>query len=126
MLAGIRDNGAVGELRFKPEHRLPKSATEYFQQNIWLGVSFPQAADVSAARDVLGIDKIMWGSDYPHDEGTYPYTALSLRQLFHDWPKPSCARCCRTTPRRMYGFDLDALAGPASPAGPGGGEVPSR
>ena len=41
MLASIRDNGAIGELRFKPEHRLPRSATEYFKQNVWLGVSFP-------------------------------------------------------------------------------------
>src|SRR5258708_10165479 len=74
MLAGIRDNGAIGELRFKPEHRLPKSATEYFRQSIWLGVSFPHTADVIPARDILGLDKFMWGSDYPHDEGTYPDT----------------------------------------------------
>ena len=24
----------------------------------------------------------MWGSDYPHDEGTHPYTTQSLRRSF--------------------------------------------
>ena len=61
----VRDKGAVGELRFKPEHVLPKSATEYFQQNVWLGASFPTHDDAAAAREVFGIDRFMWGSDYP-------------------------------------------------------------
>ena len=28
----------------------------------------------------------MWGSDYPHDEGTYPYTREHLRQVFPGRP----------------------------------------
>src|SRR4051794_12207465 len=40
-LASIRNKGSIGELRFKPEHILPKSATEYAQQNLWFGLSFP-------------------------------------------------------------------------------------
>jgi predicted TIM-barrel fold metal-dependent hydrolase len=123
ILAGIRANGAIGELRFKPEHVLPKSATEYFQQNIWLGVSFPKIADVAAAREKLGIDKIMWGSDYPHDEGTYPYTTLSLRQIFHDWPQGDLRRVLAGNAAALYGFDLGALAEPASRLGPTVAEV---
>ena len=30
------------------------------------------------------LDRFMWGSDYPHDEGTGPFTREHLRQLFHD------------------------------------------
>ena len=41
-LRRVRDTGRVGELRFKPDQVLPRSATEYFQQNVWLGVSFPK------------------------------------------------------------------------------------
>ncbi len=29
----------------------------------------------------------MWGSDYPHDEGTWPYTREHLRARFHDVPE---------------------------------------
>jgi predicted TIM-barrel fold metal-dependent hydrolase len=122
-LASIRDTGAVGELRFKPEHVLPKSATEYVRQNVWLGVSFPARADAVAAREALGLDKFIWGSDYPHDEGTYPYTALSLRQLFHDWPEEDLRKILAENAAHVYGFDLDALAEPASRLGPKVSEV---
>src|SRR5258708_871001 len=122
-LASIRNNGAVGALRFKPEHILPKSATEYFRQNVWLGVSFPKIADVVAARDKLGVDKFMWGSDFPHDEGTYPYTTLSLRQIFHDWPEEDLRKVLAGNAAAMYRFDLEALAGPASRLGPTVAEV---
>jgi hypothetical protein len=122
-LKRVRDTGRIGELRFKPEHVLPKSATEYFQQNVWLGVSFPKLADAEVARTTLGIGKIMWGSDYPHDEGTYPYTTLALRQVFHDWPQDDLRKVLAETAAGIYGFDLTALAGPASRLGPAVSEV---
>ena len=31
----------------------------------------------------MGPDRFMWGSDYPHDEGTGPYSRETLRQVFH-------------------------------------------
>jgi predicted TIM-barrel fold metal-dependent hydrolase len=123
MLESVRTTGQIGELRFKPEHRLPKSATEYFHQNIWLGVSFPKIADAEAARTSLGFDKFMWGSDYPHDEGTYPYTKLALRQVFHDWREADLRKVLAENAASVYGFDLGALAEPASRLGPTVSEV---
>jgi predicted TIM-barrel fold metal-dependent hydrolase len=122
-LAAIRDKGAIGELRFKPEHILQKSATEYFQQNVWLGVSFPQRSDVEAARSTLGIDKFMWGSDYPHDEGTYPFTTQHLRQLFHDWPEADLRKVLAGNAAGLYDFDLEALGKAAEVVGPKVSEV---
>lgn len=122
-LEAVRTTGQIGELRFKPEQRLPKSATEYFHQNVWLGVSFPKVADAEAARTTLGIDKFMWGSDYPHDEGTYPYTTLALRQVFHDWPEQALRKVLAENAAGVYGFDLSALAEPASRLGPAVSEV---
>ena len=118
ILKGVRDNGAIGELRFKPEHVLPRSATEYVQQNVWFGVSFPQHADVAAAREVLGIERFMWGSDYPHDEGTHPYSTLALRQVFHDWPEADLRKVLAENAAVLYGFDLDGLAPAAAQFGP--------
>ena len=117
-LQGVRDNGAIGELRFKPEHVLPRSATEYAQQNVWFGVSFPGLADAQAARDVLGIDRVMWGSDYPHDEGTFPYSTLALRQIFHDWPEEDLRKVLAGNAAGLYGFDLDALEPLVAEVGP--------
>ena len=118
ILKAVRDKGAIGELRFKPEHILPRSATEYVQQNVWMGVSFPSRSDVMATREVLGIEKFMWGSDFPHDEGTSPYTREHLRQLFFDWPEADIRKVLAENAADVYGFDLAALAPAAAKFGP--------
>jgi predicted TIM-barrel fold metal-dependent hydrolase len=118
ILKNVRDKGAIGELRFKPEHVLPKTATEYVQQNVWFGVSFPAAADIRVARDVLGLDRVMWGSDFPHDEGTYPFTREALRQVFSDWTEADLRKVLGENVAALYDFDLDALAPLAAQFGP--------
>ena len=62
------------------------------------------------ARHVLGIDKFMWGSDYPHDEGTHPHTKDHLRRRFADVPHDECVKILSENAAKLYGFDLDALA----------------
>jgi len=116
-LARIRDTGRTGELRYSEEHVLPRTATEYFQRNCWVGVSQP-GPDDAAARHRLGVDRFMWGSDYPHDEGTFPYTRQHLRQIFHDAPPAELQRILATNAAELYGFDLDALAPLAAEVGP--------
>ena len=37
---------------------------------------------------MMGPDRFMWGSDYPHDEGTPPYSKEHLRQVFHRVGEP--------------------------------------
>ncbi len=109
--------GRQGELRYSDDHVLPRSATEYFQQNCHVGVSQPGPAD-AAARHVLGLERIMWGSDYPHDEGTYPFTREHLRQLFSDTGRDELQQILAGNAARLYGFDLDALAPHAARVGP--------
>jgi predicted TIM-barrel fold metal-dependent hydrolase len=121
-LTSIRDTGRIGELRFEPEHRLPLSATEYFERNCWLGVSQPGAAD-AAARELIGRDRFMWGSDYPHNEGTHPFTREHLRQRFHDVPADELQMVLADNAAALYGFDLDALRPMAEQVGPTVGEL---
>jgi predicted TIM-barrel fold metal-dependent hydrolase len=117
VIRGIRDTGATGEIRYGADHVLPKDASEYFHQNVWMGVSQPRQADAEA-RHVIGIDKFMWGSDYPHDEGTYPYTRENLRARFSDAPEAEMRKILAGNAAKMYGFDLDALAPIAAQFGP--------
>jgi len=114
--------GSIGELKYASDTALPRSATEYFQQNVWLGVSFPGPADVEA-RKLVGPDRYMWGSDYPHDEGTGPYTREHLRQVMHDLPEDEMRRILGENAAKLYGFDLDALAPIAKEWGPTPDEI---
>jgi predicted TIM-barrel fold metal-dependent hydrolase len=116
-LAKIRDTGATGEIRYGADHVLPRSATEYVQQNVWMGVSQPGPDDL-AARHVLGPDRFMWGSDYPHDEGTHPFSAEGLRALMHDLDPSEIHQLVATNAAGLYDFDLDALAPLAAEFGP--------
>ena len=66
----------------------------------------------------LGIERMMWGSDYPHNEGTGPYTREHLRQLFCDWDPDDLQQVLASTAAELYAFDLDALAPLARRYGP--------
>ena len=117
VIRGIRDTGATGEIRYGDDHVLPRDATEYFHQNVWMGVSQPGPVD-AAARHEIGIDRFMWGSDYPHDEGTYPYTRENLRARFSDAPEAELRQILAGNAAKLYDFDLDALAPLAAKIGP--------
>ena len=114
--------GAIGELKYREEDRLPKLASEYFAQNCWVGASFPNVPDVEAMK-VLGLDRIMWGSDYPHDEGTPPFTREHLRQVFPGFSEAEMRAILGETAADIYRFDLDALAPLAAEYGPSVAEI---
>jgi hypothetical protein len=65
----------------------------------------------------------MWGSDYPHDEGTHPYTTESLRRSFAGTDPVELQQLLAGNAARVYDFDLDALAPIAARVGPTVDEV---
>lgn len=105
----VRSQGRLGELRYGDENKLNQLASEYFAQNVWMGVSQPGPAD-AAAYERVGAERYMWGSDYPHDEGTYPYTREHLRQVFSGRPPEVMRAILGENAAALYGFDLEALA----------------
>jgi predicted TIM-barrel fold metal-dependent hydrolase len=66
----------------------------------------------------IGADNIMWGSDYPHDEGCYPDTPAALQRAFHDTDPATVRRILSENAADVYDFDLDALAPLAAEHGP--------
>ena len=118
----IRKTGRTGELAYTDEHKLPQLASDYFAQNCHVGVSQPGPADVDAMRE-LGLDRLMWGSDYPHNEGTGPYTREHLRQLFCEWSPDELARVLGGNAADLYDFDLATLEPLAAEFGPTRGEI---
>jgi predicted TIM-barrel fold metal-dependent hydrolase len=114
--------GATGEIRYSKDQALTKNATDYFHQNVWMGVSQPREQDVEA-RAILGEDRFMWGSDYPHDEGTHPYTREHLRARFGHLAPVELRKLLSENAAKLYDFDLDALRPLADQVGPTVGEI---
>lgn len=92
---------AVAGMSLKP--------SEYWQRNCYVGASFLRPTEAPLCREV-GIDNIMWGSDYPHIEGSHPYTREHLRLTFAQLPEDEITKLLTTNVARVYGFDLDKLA----------------
>jgi predicted TIM-barrel fold metal-dependent hydrolase len=122
LMANIRGN-AVGEMRFDGELVPPRSATEYFHQSCYVGVSQPTPADIKAALGPVGIDRVMWGSDYPHEEGTGPFTKEHLRQVMGQLPPEQIQQILAENAAKLYNFDLEALRPAADQFGPTVAEV---
>ncbi|MGD9703763.1 MAG: amidohydrolase family protein [Acidimicrobiia bacterium] len=102
--------------------KLPLQPSEYFARQCHVGASFIRPAEVPL-RAAVGVDKIMWGSDYPHKEASFPYTLEALRAAFAGVDHGEVAAMLGGNAARTYGFDLAALAPIAARVGPRVGDV---
>jgi predicted TIM-barrel fold metal-dependent hydrolase len=109
--------GRVGELGIGEDAVLPNKPSHYFDRNVWVGASFPAPSDTRRFHDI-GIDKVMWGSDYPHNEATSPWSIESIRKSFAAWDGDDLRRVLAGNAADVYGFDLDVLAPIAAEFGP--------
>ena len=102
------DEAASGPVFRHPN--LAKRPSEYFYSNCYIGASFMSKGDVAAALRSGMEDRIMWGADYPHLEGTFPNSVLSLRYALEGVEDEEFIRAvCGGNAAAAYGFDLEAL-----------------
>jgi predicted TIM-barrel fold metal-dependent hydrolase len=97
--------------------RIPKYPSEYFASNCFIAGSF-MAPFEAAARHEVGIANLMWGSDYPHIESTWPFTRLCLRNTFAGVPEDEARSILGENAIGVYGCDRDALREIADRIGP--------
>jgi predicted TIM-barrel fold metal-dependent hydrolase len=109
--------GAVGEFQFNTESMPPEPPSYYAKKNCWYGASSASPIEIRD-RDVIGVDKVCWGSDYPHYEGTYPHSRLAIRHTFHDVDPADTRKMLGANAAELYGFDLEALAPLVEKIGP--------
>jgi predicted TIM-barrel fold metal-dependent hydrolase len=107
-LSNVNAAPAVAELKMKP--------SEYFAKHCWVG-SFLTDTDIRL-RHEIGVDRLMWGADFPHHEGTTPHTHLAYRRNFAGLPEHEVRMMLGETAAAVYGFDLDFLQTVADRIGP--------
>ena len=97
--------------------QLPRKPSEYFATNCFLGASFFSKLECDRRID-LGADRFMWGSDYPHIEGAWPFVGESLRWTFQDVPTDELPQLLGENARNCYDLDWDHLSAIAARIGP--------
>jgi predicted TIM-barrel fold metal-dependent hydrolase len=88
---------------------LAEAPSYYYRNNVWIGSSFTTRRE-ALMRDEVGIDKMMWGNDYPHREATWPFTREALRHSFFDVEPVDVARMLGGNALEVYPFDLRQLS----------------
>ncbi len=55
-------------------------------------------------RDIIGVDNIMWGSDYPHSEGTWPKSQEFIEETLAECTDEERAKLVGGNAARIYGI----------------------
>jgi predicted TIM-barrel fold metal-dependent hydrolase len=74
--------------------------SEYVRRQVH--VSFQHGRAALAVAGITGLDALMWGSDYPHLEGTYPNTQAVLADIFDGVPDTTRDAITRDNFARLF------------------------
>ena len=85
--------------RFK-EDMLP---SDFFHRNVFLG--FQEDSLGIRLRDIIGVDNLLWGGDYPHSEGTFPRSQEILEEILVDCTEEEKAKIAGGNCARIYNLD---------------------
>jgi predicted TIM-barrel fold metal-dependent hydrolase len=101
------------------KQRVPRLPSEYAAEQVWIGASFQARFEAEDAIANGYTDRVIWGSDYPHFEGTYQYdatgpngepmTLASLRFTYGGLPEDKIRMMLAGNAMNAYGLDYDAL-----------------
>ena len=80
--------------------------SDFFHRNC--AVSFQDDWTAVATRGLIGADNLLWGSDYPHGEGTWPESQRVVREIFHDASEEDLRKITYLNTARVFGFPVSA------------------
>ena len=93
------DQRTSGRQGFRLENN--KRPSDVFHSNCF--VDFQEDKLGITHRDVIGVDNIMWGSDYPHEEGTWPKSHDFIEDILADCTEDEKAKIVGGNAARIYG-----------------------
>jgi predicted TIM-barrel fold metal-dependent hydrolase len=106
------------------KERVPRLPSEYAHEHVFVGASFHARFEAEDALANGYADRIIWGSDYPHFEGTYQYEAegpngepmtwAALRFHYAGLPADTVQQFLGGNAMQAYDLDFDALAAVAA------------
>jgi predicted TIM-barrel fold metal-dependent hydrolase len=107
----------------RPSSKLKPS--EYFRLHAYVTPSSPRPTEI-AIRGELGIDRVMFGVDYPHPEGTWPNTLDWIRATLGGLPEQEARLILGENAITCYGLNRARLRAAADAIGPHSEELLKR
>ncbi len=84
--------------------KIKRKPSEYFREHGH--ASFQEDPIGIALRDWVGIDSILWGNDYPHIEGTWPYSEEVTSRLTKDLSREERAKIIGLNAARLFKIEV--------------------
>lgn len=86
------------------DHLKKKPASRYIEENIFAGIiNDPLAAKL---RNEIGIDQMMWGSDFPHPPCPYPNTTQNVERVLGDMSPEERFKVVAGNVMKLYNIEL--------------------
>ena len=89
--------------RLADDLRLDMAPSEYFKRQIYS--TFQKDHHGLKAMQDIAPDNIMWGSDYPHRDGTWPNSQAAIDEQFRDVDPAYARKALWENARRLYRMD---------------------
>jgi predicted TIM-barrel fold metal-dependent hydrolase len=84
-----------------PDLKRPPSA--YFRRQCWISFD-PDETTLPALAPVIGADRIVWASDYPHLDATFPGVVRELEEGLQRLPPADQTKIRGENAARLYGL----------------------
>ena len=107
-------SGKLGDFR----SNLTLKPSEYWRRNCWLSASALFDEGSTAVRHQIGMESVMWGTDFPHPEGSWPHTKEKMKQYMTGIPEAELTQMLSTNALACYGLDPAPLHELAARIGP--------
>jgi predicted TIM-barrel fold metal-dependent hydrolase len=108
-----RESQKLGDFR----GHLDPSPAESFRRNVKIGASCMSRREAEL-RHAIGVENMMWGSDYPHPEGSWPVTRQQMFDSLHGVPDDELTAILGGNAVEFYGLDAEKLAPLVARIGP--------
>lgn len=84
------------------EPTLHESPSFYFHRQFW--VTFEEDRAGLLTRELLNVEHLMWGADYPHTEGTFPRSRQQVEKVFAGMSETEVRNMVIDNASRLYGL----------------------
>ena len=82
---------------------LPEAPSFYWHRN--MAATFEEDEFGVANRGIIGVDNLMWGSDYPHPDSTWPESRKVIDHHFKDVPEAEMLKMVGGNAMLVYGLN---------------------
>ena len=90
------------------DHRPSLRPTELFRRQVY--VTFEEDRLGVGLIPQLGADNVMWASDYPHPDSTFPHSRQAVAEIFRDMDPAVTAKIVADNCARLYGLGAGGTA----------------